>query len=103
MGKETKQIDTIQSIQKFITEGREVLIKKENETSFVRIYPNNEDLDDTQKWCISINGNEFYASEILINCFTRTLTEDIKEVVFVHHIVCEAKEILFKNNVATIN
>jgi hypothetical protein len=103
MAKETKQIDTRESIQKFITEGREVLIKKENETSFVRIYLNNEDIDYTQKWCISINGNEFYVSEILINCFTRTLTEDIKEVVFVHHIVCEAKEILFKDNVATIN
>jgi hypothetical protein len=103
MSKETKQIDKLQSIQKFITEGREVLIKKENETSFVRIYPNNSDIDETQKWCISINGNEFYTSEVLIKCFTRTLTQNIQEISIKHHIICEAKEILFKNNVATIN
>jgi hypothetical protein len=103
MGKETKQIDTIQSIQKFITEGREVLIKKENETSFVRIRYNNSDTDGTKKWRILINGNELLTSEIIINCFSRTLTENLEEVGIKHHIVCEAKEILFKNNVATIN
>ena len=87
MGKETKQIDTIQSIQKFITEGREVLIKKENETSFVRIRYNNSDTDGTKKWRILINGNELLTSEIIINCFSRTLTENLEEVGIKHHIV----------------
>lgn len=102
MEKETKQVSTTESIQKFILEGRDVVIKKENETSFVRIRYNNTDTDGTQKWRIIINGNEFHASEIIINCPTRTLTENFTEVGVKHHIVCDAKEIIFKNNVATI-
>ena len=80
-----------------------MLIKKENETSFVRLRYNNSDTDGTQKWRIIINGNEFFTSDIFINCFSRTLSENIEEVGIKHHIICEAKEILFKNNVATIN
>lgn len=103
MTKEKKELSAIDSIQKFIVEGREVVMKKENETSFVRIRFNNSDTDGTEKWRIIINGNEFHTSEIIINCPTRTFSEKFEDVGVKHHVVCDAKEIIFKNNIATIN
>lgn len=90
-------------IQKNITEGRMVVMKKEGATSFVRIRFNNMDTDGSEKWRVIINGNQFHTSEILINCRTRTLTEKFEDVGIKHHIVCDANEIVFKDNVATIN
>jgi hypothetical protein len=98
-----KQINPTEEIQKFILEGREVMIKKENQTCFVRLSFNNEDIDGTKKWIIIIDGNEFHTSEIIINCKTRTLSEKFEDVRIKHHIVCEAKEVIFKNNIANIN
>ena len=103
MEKDKKELSATDTIQKFIVEGREVVMKKENETSFVRIRMNNMDTDGTEKWRITINGNEFHTSEIIINCPTRTFTEKFEDVGIKHHIVCEAKEIIFKNNIATVN
>ena len=104
MKKDKKEQQTqTQIIQKSITEGRQVVMKKENQTSFVRIRFNNMDTDGSEKWRVIINGNEFHASEILINCKTRTLTEKFEDVGIKHHIVCEAKEVIFKNNIAHIN
>ena len=100
--KTKKDTNPVESIQKFILEGREVVLKKENETSFVRIRFNNMDTDGTGKWRVIINGNEFQTAEIIINCPTRTLTEKFEDVGVKHHVVCEAKEIIFKNNIATI-
>ena len=102
METEKKQITAKDTIQKYISEGREVVMMKENETSFVRIRFNNEDTDGTKKWRILINGNEFHTSEIIINCPTRTLTENFDDVGVKHHIVCDAKEIVFKNNIANV-
>jgi hypothetical protein len=103
MGKEKKEVNTKDAIQRFILEGREVILKKENETSFVRIRFNNEDTDGTQKWRVLINGNELRTSEVIINCQARTLTEEFQEIGVKHHVVCDAKEIIFKNNIATVN
>jgi hypothetical protein len=103
MGKEKKVVNTKDAIQRFILEGREVILKKENETSFVRIRFNNEDTDGTQKWRVLINGNELRTSEVIINCQARTLTEEFQEIGVKHHVVCDAKEIIFKNNIATVN
>lgn len=103
MAKKKKEISATETIQGYISEGREVVIKKENETSFVRIRFNNMDTDGTEKWRVIINGNEFRTSEIMINCPTRTLTEKFEDVGVKHHIVCDAKEIIFKNNIAHIN
>ena len=103
MKKDKKELSATDSIQKFIVEGREVVMKKENETSFVRIRFNNMDTDGTEKWRIIINGNEFHTSEIIINCPTRTFTEKFEDVGIKHHVVCDAKEIIFKNNIATVN
>ena len=103
MEKDKKELSATDTIQKFIVEGREVVMKKENETSFVRIRMNNMDTDGTEKWRIIINGNEFHTSEIIINCPTRTFSEKFEDVGVKHHVVCDAKEIIFKNNIATIN
>ena len=104
MKKDKKEQQTqTQIIQKSITEGRQVIMKKENQTSFVRIRFNNMDTDGLEKWRIIINGNEFHVSEILINCKTRTLTEKFEDVGIKHHIVCDANQIIFKDNVANIN
>ena len=104
MAKSKKQEQTqTQIIQKNITDGRLVVMKKENETSFVRIRFNNMDTDGSEKWRVIVNGNEFHTREILINCVTRTLTEKFEDVGIKHHIVCDAKEIVFKDNLAIIN
>lgn len=103
MKKETKQVGAVESIQKFIIEGREVIIKKENDTSFVRIRQNSMDTDGSEKWRVIINGNEFRTSEIIINCPVRTMTEMVKEVGVKNHLGCNAKEVVFKDNVATIS
>jgi len=103
MTKEKKELSATEAIQKFIFEGREVVMKKENETSFVRMRYNNMDTDGSEKWRIIINGNEFHTSEIIINCPTRTFTEKFEDVGVKHHVVCDAKEIIFKNNIATVN
>ena len=90
-------------IQRSIKEGRQVVMKKEQENLFIRIRFNNMDTDGSEKWRLLVNGNEFHTSEIIINCPTRTLTENFIDVGIKHHIVCEAKEVIFKDNVATIN
>ena len=97
--KETNQTETI---QKYILEGRKVVIKKEGETSFVRIRINNTDTDGNEKWRLIVNGNEFHTSEIIINCSTRTFTEKFEDIGIKHHIVCDAKEIIFEKNIANI-
>jgi hypothetical protein len=94
--------DPKETIQKYILEGRKVLLKKENETSFVRIRFNNNDTDGTTKWRVIINGNLLHASEVVINCQTRTLTETFEDVGVKHHFTCQANEILFENNIAYI-
>ena len=90
-------------IKQNIKEGRQVVMKKETESLFVRIRFNNMDTDGSEKWRLLVNGNEFHTSEILINCPTSTLTENFTDVGIKHHIVCEAKEVIFKDNIATIN
>jgi hypothetical protein len=103
MAKPIKVAETkTEIIQRNIKEGRQVIIIKEDETLFVRIRYNNMDTDGSEKWRIIVNGNEFKTSEIIINCFTRTLTENFIEAGIKHHIVCDAKEVIFKDNVATI-
>jgi hypothetical protein len=104
MAKSEKLAETqTQTIQRNIKEGRQVIMKKENESLFVRIRFNNMDTDGYEKWRILVNGNEFQTSEIIINCNTRTLTENFIDIGIKHHIVCDAKEVIFKDNIATIN
>jgi hypothetical protein len=104
MAKTVKAVETqTETIQRIIKEGRQVVIKKENENVFVHIRFNNEDTDGSEKWRLLVNGNEFKTSEIIINCFTKTFSENFVDIGIKHHIVCEAKEVVFKDNIATIN
>jgi hypothetical protein len=104
MAKEKKQQQTqTEIIQQNIKEGRLVIMKKENENLFIRIRFNNTQKDDSEKWRLLVNGNEFQTAEIFINCKTRTLTERFEDIGIKHHIVCDAKEVVFKDNIATIN
>jgi hypothetical protein len=100
--KKTTQTQT-EIIQENIKEGRLVVMRKEDETLFVRIRFNNMDTDGSEKWRLIVNGNEFHTSEIIINCPTKTFSEKFEEIGVKHHIVCDAKDITFKNNIATIN
>ena len=89
-------------IQQNIKEGRLVVMKKENQNLLIRIRFNNMQTDDSEKWRLLVNGNEFHTSEIIINCSTRTFTEKFEDVGIKHHIVCDAKEIIFEKNIANI-
>lgn len=100
---EKAKLTQTEIIQQNINEGRQVVMKKEAENLFVRIRFNNTDTDGSGKWRLLVNGNEFQTSEILINCPTRTLSEKFVDVGIKHHVVCEAKEVIFKDNIATIN
>ena len=90
-------------IQEYISEGREVLIKKEGEKTHVSIRYNNMDTDGTKKWRLLLNGNEFLATEIFLNISTRTESIEIEGVGIKHHISCLANQIEFKNSIARIS
>jgi adenylylsulfate kinase len=102
MPPEKNELSKLDSVQKFILEGREVVLKKEDETSFVRIYNNNSATQSSEKWLLIINGNKFHTSEVNINCRTRTFTGKFEDMDIENHIVCDANEVKFKNNIATI-
>lgn len=98
--KETKS----KTIQRQILEGRRVeIFNSEKSKTLVKIRYNNGDIDGTQKWRIIIADEEYYASEIKINCPTRTSTETFEAVGEKHHIVCDATMITFEKKLATIN
>ena len=104
MAKAIKEVETqTETIQRIIKEGRKVVIKKEEENIFIKIRFNNEDTDGSERWRLLVNGNELKASEIIINCFTKTFSENFVDIGIKHHIVCEAKEVVFKDNIATVN
>lgn len=104
MAKSIKLAETqTEIIQRNIKEGHHVVMKKEHESLFVRIRFNNMDTDGSEKWRLLVNGNEFQTSEIIINCQSRTFSEKFEDIGIKHHVVCEAKEITFKGNIATIN
>lgn len=97
-----KDSNQVNEIQKMILSGRKVLLKKENESTLVRIRYNNTDTDGTEKWRLFLNGHEFHVSEIIINCKSRTFSEKFEDVGVKHHIVCDAREIVIEKNIANI-
>lgn len=103
-----KELDTketkLQTIQRQILDGRRVeLFNSEKSTTLVRIRYNNLDTDGTQKWRVITGDDEYYTSEVKINCPTRTATETFEMVGEKHHIVCDAIMIVFEKKIATIN
>lgn len=105
MAKEKKVAEEVvaSKIQEYISEGREVLIKKEGEKTHVSIRYNNMDTDGTKKWRLLLNGNEFLATEIFVNIPTKTESIEIEGVGIKHHIACLANQIEFKNSIAYIS
>ena len=94
----------VQAIQRQILDGRKVvIISNEKTLTLVKIINNNIDTDGSKKWLIIINKEEYYTSEIKINCFSSTFSEKLDNFTEKNSIVCEAKEIIFENNVATIH
>lgn len=88
-----------QTIQNFIIEGRKIFFKEEEKTIFTQIRFNPEDTDGTKKWRVIFNSNEFFTSEIFIDIPTRTQSDYYEELGgYKHHIVCDANQILFKEN-----
>jgi hypothetical protein len=94
----------VQAIQRQILDGRKVvIISNEKTLTLVKIINNNIDTDGSKKWLIIINKEEYYTSEIKINCFSSTFSEKLDNFTEKNSIVCVAKEIIFENNVATIH
>ena len=91
-------------LQKFILEGKKVLLKKVDRKQKIQIRFNNKDVDGTTKWRLIVDGSEYQTSEIKILIESRTETEyfaDLQELK--HHIVVDAEKVEFNNNIAYIS
>ena len=98
-----KKSQSKDSVQELILIGRKIVFKEEDKNIFVEIRFNNNDIDGTRKWRVIFKGCEFHTKEIFIQVPTRTESKFSEELGgYKHHIVCDAKEIIFENNIATI-
>jgi hypothetical protein len=92
------------NLQKFILEGRKVLVKKTSGKQKIQIRFNNNDIDGTKKWRVIVDGIEFYTSEIIILIESRTETEFFEDLLeYKHHIVVESNQVEFQDNKAYIS
>jgi len=92
------------NLQDLILEGRKILMKKPEDTYFVQIRFNLNDIDGTRKWRVILDGIEFHVSEILLSIPCRTESEFYEDLGgYKHHIVAEAKEVVFDKLIAYIN
>jgi len=99
-----KSSTTATNLQDLILEGRKILMKKPEDTYFVQIRFNLNDIDGTRKWRVILDGIEFHVSEILLSIPCRTESEFYEDLGgYKHHIVAEAKEIVFDKLIAYIN
>ncbi len=98
-----KKTQSKDSVQQLILSGKNIVFKKNDSYIFVEIRFNHNDIDGTRKWRVIFRGSEFHTSEILINIASKTKSKFIEEFGgYQHHIVCDASEIVFKDNVANI-
>jgi hypothetical protein len=98
-----KKTQSKDSVQELILSGKNIVFKKNDSYIFVEIRFNNNDIDGTRKWRVIFRGSEFHTSEILINIPSKTQSKfDEYLGGYKHHIVCEANEIVFKDNIANI-
>lgn len=99
-----KSNTTANALQDLILQGRKILMKKPEGNYFVQIRFNHNDIDGTIKWRIILDNLEFHVSEIIINVPCRTESEFYEELDgFKHHIVVDAKEVVFDKLIAYIN
>lgn len=96
-----KKTQSKDSVQQLILSGKNIVFKKNDSLIFVEIRFNHNDIDGTRKWKIIFRGCEFHANEIFINITSRTKSKFVEEFGgYQHHIVCDASEIVFENNIA---
>jgi len=99
-----KSSTTATNLQDLILEGRKILMKKPDGTYFVQVRFNFNDIDGTRKWRIILDGLEFQVSEILLSVPCKTESEFYEDLGgYKHHIVAEAKEVVFEKLIAYIN
>jgi hypothetical protein len=99
-----KNSTTATNLQDLISEGRKILIKKPQGNYFIQIRYNLNDIDGTRKWRIILDGLEFQVSEIKLTIPCRTESEFHEDLGgYKHHIVTEAKEVVFEKLIAYIN
>jgi hypothetical protein len=92
------------NLQDLILEGRKILMKKPEDSYFIQIRFNHNDIDGTRKWRVIMDGLEFHVSEIFLSRQCRT--ESVYDEDFggyKHHIVADAKEVIFDKLIAYIN
>ena len=95
---------TANKLQDLILEGRKILMRKPEGNYFIQIRFNFNDIDGTRKWRIILDGLEFYVSEIILSVPCRTESEFYEDLGgYKHHIITEAKEVVFEKLIAYIN
>ena len=99
-----KSNTTATNLQDLISEGRKILMKKPEGSYFVQIRFNFNDVDGTRKWRVIMDGLEFQVSEILLSVPCKTESEFSEDMGgYKHHIVSNAKEVVFEKLIAYIN
>ena len=99
-----KNSTTATALQDLILEGRKIIMKKPNGKYFIQIRFNHNDIDGTRKWRVIMDGLEFHISEIIITTPCRTESEFYEDLGgYKHHIVADAKEVVFDKLIAYIN
>lgn len=90
-------------LQPLITSGRKVLLSNDGSLLNVKIRYNTRDSDGETKWRLIVDGVEYLAKEVVNNTVTSTISEEMPSVGLKHHLQSNCKEVLFQNNIATIN
>ena len=99
-----KSSTTATNLQDLILEGRKILMKKPEGTYFVQIRFNFNDIDGTRKWRVILDEVEFQVSEIKLSTPCKTESEFYEDLGgYKHHIIAEAKEVVFEKLIAYIN
>jgi len=92
------------NLQNLILEGKKILMKKPVGSYFIQIRFNFNDVDGTRKWRVIIDGLEFHVSEIMLSIPCNTESEFSEDMGgYKHHIIAEAKEVVFEKLIAYIN
>jgi hypothetical protein len=95
---------SVETLQRYIIEGKKILLKKPEKKQFIQIRFNLNDVDGTRKWRVIVDGIEFHTKEVFINCQSRTESEYYPELQgYKHHIVIDSNQVEFINNTANIS
>jgi len=99
-----KNNTTATNLQNLILEGKKILMKKPEGSYFIQIRFNFNDVDGTRKWRVILDGLEFHVSEIMLSVPCKTESEFSEDMGgYKHHIIAEAKEVVFEKLIAYIN